>query len=99
MNLSGVAIHTNLCHLSSITASPDTRQQGMSQVLRSPMYGDQARLTPPAIIAKSSRCEELKTGPRIYWHYWVNTDYRRHKPPVNASRRRSTRSASIAERR
>jgi hypothetical protein len=53
-------------------------------------------LTAGTISLRSSRHEELKTGPRIYWHYPVNTDYRRHKPPVNASRRRSTRSASIA---
>ena len=39
---------------------------------------------------RSNRCEELRTGPRIYWHYRVNTDYRRQQPPVNASRRRST---------
>ena len=60
---------------------------------------DCERLTAETITPRSTRCEELKTCPRIYWHDQVNTDYRRHQPPVNASRRRTTRSASIAEQR
>ena len=73
------------------TASESVRVLQTSQAptwpvcLRSPMPDDGGNFDP-----RSTPCEELKTGPRIYWHYRVNTDYRRHQPPVNASRRRST---------